>query len=165
MAKHRTGRIQDQEAGSGGEETGRKTVLEILVGASESLYQLSLQTGRQVLAKLLEDERVELCGPKGTHDPSRGAYRYGYDQGTLVVGGQKVRVRKPRVRSVGGKEIPLPSYEQFSREDPLLQRVYEQMVVGVSTRKYRRSLEAPPARRLLAAGVPQRSCLHPRGSR
>ena len=35
----------------------------------------------------------------------------------------------------------LPSWERFSAEDPLTERAVEQMLVGVSTRKYARSLE------------------------
>ena len=59
-------------------------------------------------------------------------------------GGRRVRVRKPRVRSVDGQELKLPTWEQFSNEDPLDQRATEQMLVGVSTRKYARSLEPLP---------------------
>ena len=53
-------------------------------------------------------------------------------------------MRKPRVRSVDGQELKLPTWEQFSSEDPLDQRATEQMLIGVSTRKYARSLEPLP---------------------
>jgi len=61
----------------------------------------------------------------------------------VVLGGRKVHVDKPRVRR-GNKEVELPGYEQLSREDPLTERMLEQMVIGVSTRKYKRSLEDVP---------------------
>ena len=48
-------------------------------------------------------------------------------------------MRKPRVRSVEGQELKLPTWEQFSNEDPIDQRATEQMLVGVSTQKYARS--------------------------
>lgn len=36
-------------------------------------------------------------------------------------------------------------WAEFAAEDPLEKRALEQMVLGVSTRKYRRSLEDVPA--------------------
>lgn len=144
MGKHRTNRNSLKEAGVPGEDPARRTLLEVVVGAAESLYQLSISTGQQVLEALLEDDRIALCGPRGRHDSKRSAVRHGHDDGVVVVGGRKVKVRKPRVRTMDGQELALPTYEQFSSEDPLLSRVYEQMVVGVSTRKYNRSLETLP---------------------
>src|SRR5262249_26973045 len=40
-----------------------------------------------------------------------------------------------------GHEVSLPSWVQFSVEEPLHDRALTQMLVGVSTRKYERSLE------------------------
>jgi hypothetical protein len=45
------------------------------------------------------------------------------------------------VRSLDGCELPLPTWERFAGEDPLGARAYEQMMIGVATRKYERSLE------------------------
>jgi transposase-like protein len=60
------------------------------------------------------------------------------------MGGRRVTVRRPRVRAEGGGELRLPSWEALSCEDPLAERAVEQMLVGVSTRKYGRSLEPVP---------------------
>ncbi len=54
-----------------------------------------------------------------------------------------MQVRRPRARDEEG-EVELPSWRQFAAEDPLHQRALEQMVIGVSTRKYARSLEDVP---------------------
>jgi len=89
-------------------------------------------------------DKTALCGPRYPHDPQRAANRHGSTPGELVLGGRRVRVRKPRVRSVDGQELKLPTWEQFSNEDPLDVRATEQMLVGVSTRKYARSLEPLP---------------------
>lgn len=140
MAKHVTGCESTKETGV----REGKTLLEVVVGAADSLLELTFETGRQVLEKLLEADQERLCGRKGVHAAERLAYRHGHDDGVVVLGGRKVRVKKPRVRSVEGVEMHLPTYEQFSQEDPLLARVYEQLVVGVSTRKYARSLEPLP---------------------
>lgn len=64
-----------------------------------------------------------------------------YDEGSLVMGGRRVKVRKPRARSVDGQELPLPHWERFKATDPLEERAVEQILCGVTTRKYERSLE------------------------
>src|SRR5208282_6412766 len=62
----------------------------------------------------------------------------------LVLGGRRVAVRRPRARSVEGRELRLPSWRAWSARDPLDERAMEQMVLGVSTRSYARSLEPLP---------------------
>jgi len=120
-------------------------MVEVLVKAGQALHELVVSTGMQVLEALLEDDRVALCGPRGKHQGERKAYRHGKDRGMLVLGGRKVSVRKPRVRSIAGEEMSLPSWDELAAEDPLQRRVLEQMLVGVSTRQYERSLEDLPA--------------------
>lgn len=117
---------------------------EILVRAGEELRELVMSTGLQVFQAMLEEDREALCGRRGVHDRDRRAYRHGNDRGWVVLGGRKVTIAKPRVREAGGKEIPLPSWEEMRGEDPLLERMLDQMMVGVSTRNYERSLEELP---------------------
>jgi hypothetical protein len=59
------------------------------------------------------------------------------------MGGQRVSVRRPRVRQ-DGREVPLPAWAEFADRDPLNERTVEQIALGVSTRGYRRSVEALP---------------------
>jgi transposase-like protein len=117
----------------------------VLQGARRSLHELVLSKGLEVFAKMLEDDRTALCGAKNRPQVNRSAYRYGHDEGQQVLGGRKIRLRKPRVRSVGGEELELPTWREMRQEDPLSERVIEQMLVGVSTRNYERSLEPLPA--------------------
>lgn len=117
----------------------------VLVQAGAALRELVMATGLAVFEAMLEEDRETLCGPVGAHRGSqRTAYRYGHEQGSVVLGGRKVQLRRPRVRSVGGQELALPSWVEMREEDPLHERAFEQMVVGVSTRKYARSLEELP---------------------
>ena len=120
-----------------------------------TLFQVVLAKGFEEVGRLLETDREELCGPLRRWQPDRQAYRYGYDEGQLVLGGRKVRVRKPRVRQARGAEIPLPSWQQFASEDPLRRRVLEQVVAGVSARDYHRTLDEMPEE--LDATAPSRS--------
>jgi hypothetical protein len=48
------------------------------------------------------------------------------------------------VRGANGREVPLETWERFAEADPLTPRAVEQMVLGVSTRNYARSIESAP---------------------
>ena len=45
-----------------------------------------------------------------------------------MLGGRRVAVNRPRVRSTEGHERKLPSWQEWSARDPLQQRAVEQMV-------------------------------------
>jgi transposase-like protein len=77
---------------------------------------------------------------RGNSETVRG----GTVRGEIVLGGRRVAVRRPRVQRVEGGEVELPTYAWMRREDPLTARAVDQMLVGVSTRKYARSLEPLP---------------------
>lgn len=116
----------------------------LLTMVKGQLYELVVSSGLSVLMALLEQEREALCGPRYRHNPSRPASRAGYASGELTLGGRRVAVKRPRVRSRAGEEVELPSWKHFASEDPLNERVLEQIMVGVATRKYDRSLEPLP---------------------
>ena len=114
-----------------------------LVGvAKEGLLALSVGVGLGVLAELMEEEVVEVVGAKGKHDPERAAVRHGHEAGEVTLGGRRVAVERPRVRSADGQaEVRLATYEYFADRDPLTRSVLERMLAGVSTRRYRRTQE------------------------
>ena len=66
--------------------------------------------------------------------------------GELSFGGRRIQVSRPRVRSKSGEEASLPHFEAFREEDPLPERVLNQILVGVSTRNYESSLDKPSAK-------------------
>jgi putative transposase len=115
---------------------------ELVGSAKEGLLALSVGVGLGVLAELLEEEVVEVVGPKGKHDPERTAVRHGHESGEVTLGGRRVAVERPRVRSAdGAAELRLATYEYFADRDPLSRSVLERMLAGVSTRRYRRTQE------------------------
>jgi putative transposase len=110
----------------------------------ENLREFVISAGVSALVGVLEEERTRLVGPRYEHVPERTARRAGTAPGELVMGGRRVQVRRPRARTLDGQELQLPSWTTFAAEDPLHERAVEQMLVGVSTRRYARSLEALP---------------------
>ena len=114
-----------------------------LVGsAKEGLLALSVGVGLGVLAELLEEEVEEVVGPKGKHDPDRRAVRHGHETGEVTLGGRRVQVERPRMRSADGRaEVRLATYEHFADRDLLSRVVLERTLAGVSTRRYQRTAE------------------------
>lgn len=117
----------------------------------QGLREVIFDEGMQVVLAMLEEERTAFCGPRYAQGPERRARRAGHADGELVLGGRLVSVRRPRVRDEQG-EVALPSWTAFRDRDPLNERAVEQMIVGVSTRKYARSLE-PVDRKLKTRGT------------
>lgn len=119
----------------------QQLVLEIPEIVGRELHEMVVGAGMSVLAKLLEAERAKLCGPRYVHSSTRTASRGGYARGELALGGRRAAVKRPRVIGADGREVKLSTWETFASDDVLNERAVEQMVIGVSTRKYARSLE------------------------
>ncbi len=114
---------------------------EIAATAKQGLLALSVGIGLQVVAEIFEDQATGIAGPKGRHDPEREANRHGHESRHITLGGRKVPVQRPRVRSVTGTEVALPAYELFSSTDLLGEAAIGRMLAGLSTRRYRDGLE------------------------
>lgn len=113
-----------------------------LVGAArEGLLALSVGVGLRVVHELMEAEVDDVVGPKGKWNAERAASRHGHEAGSMTLGGRRVPVNRPRVRSVDGRELPVATYEYFADRDPLARAVMDRMLAGVSTRKFARVAE------------------------
>lgn len=134
-----------KKVGSQGTPQIGQLALAAMFAARETLYETVVHAGMSVLAAMLEEDRTRLCGPRYEHDRDRRATRAGHTQGELAFGGRRIGVSRPRVRGNDGREMPLPTWQHFAGADPLTPRAVEQMVLGVSTRNYDRSLEPTPA--------------------
>jgi transposase-like protein len=120
----------------------REALGELVGAAREGLLALSVAVGLGVLSELMEEEVDDVVGPKGKHDAERVAVRHGHEDGEVTLGGRRVAVKRPRVRSADGdREVPLGTYQHFADRDPLSRLVLEQMLAGVSTRRFVRTRE------------------------
>jgi putative transposase len=108
----------------------------------EGLLAVAVGTGLQVMAAMMHADVDAVCGPKGKHDAARIAVRHGTESGSVTLGGRRVPVARPRMRAVDGSgEMPVPSYELFSRTEVLGRMAMERMLAGLSTRRYPVGLE------------------------
>ena len=118
-------------------------LVDLLIDTRAELMELAVASGLKVLTTMLEEDRTAICGQRYQHQVERQASRAGTVPSEVVLGGRKVALRRPRVRAHGA-EVPLPTFQAMASEDPLNRRVVEQMLVGVATRQYARSLDPLP---------------------
>jgi transposase-like protein len=100
------------------------------------------QAGLQILRAILEDEVRQKVGPPYRPDAASEALRWGRQPGYVVFGGQKIPLARPRVRTRRGEEVELSSYRRLQQDGRMQRAVAERVVCGLSTRKYRRAVEA-----------------------
>jgi len=122
---------------------GVQDALGDLAGAAkDGLLALSVGVGLGVLSEMMEAELDEVVGPKHARSPARTAVRHGHTDGEVTLGGRRVAVKRPRARTADDEhEVPLATYEYFADRDPLTRVVLEQMLAGVSTRRFTRTRE------------------------
>jgi putative transposase len=117
-------------------------VAELATAAREGLLALAVGTGLQVLEVMLAEDVARLVGAKGRHIPERSAVRHGSEPGQVTLGGRRMRVRRPRVRTADGtREVAVPTYQAFAATDLLDQLAVERMLAKLSTRRYQAGLE------------------------
>ena len=135
--------LQEQDSRAEGLPSRVQEVLGELVGAAkEGLLALSVGVGLGVLSEMMEAELEEVVGAKHATVKERTAVRHGHEDGQVTLGGRRVAVRRPRARTVDGeREVPLATYAYFADRDPLSRLVLEQMLAGVSTRRFARTRE------------------------
>jgi putative transposase len=108
----------------------------------EGLLALAAGAGFGIMEVMMQDSVTGLCGPKGAHDPDRTAVRHGSEDGSVTLGGRRVPVRRPRVRSADGTtELAVPAYEVFTSTELLGTMALQRMMAKLSTRRYGAGLE------------------------
>ena len=110
---------------------------EIAGAVEEGLLALAVATGFQVMTTMMDADVAAICGPKGRHNPQRSAVRHGTEEGSVTLGGRRVPVRRPRVRSADRtREVTVPTYELFSSTEILGRMAMERMLAKLSARRY-----------------------------
>jgi transposase-like protein len=105
--------------------------------ARESLSSFAVEVGLCLAQCLLEDEVTQRCGPRYRHLAERQETRYGHQAGFVTLGGQKLPIRKPRVRLArGGSEVELERYGLLQSPEAMPEAALRRMVNGVSCRRY-----------------------------
>ena len=102
----------------------------------QGVGNLLREAGLALMNLVMEEEVQPLAGERHQQHEGRRAHRWGREDGYCVVDGQKVPIKKTRLRTKDKREQPLGSYELFQRSGPLQQGVWDKMMRGLSTRNY-----------------------------
>jgi putative transposase len=112
-----------------------------LIDPQELLLRKLLPSAVQAFFKELEAEVAELCGNRYSHS-SGSAARWGSEDGSVYLGGQKVAIKRPRVRDIEQKkEVALSSYHRYRDSKIFQERVFQDGLRHVSQRDYERGIE------------------------
>lgn len=109
----------------------------------EGLMALSVEAGLAAARAIMAEETDVLCGGWNARNPGREHRRGGTAPSSVVMGGQRLPIQRPRVHAVdeGGVntgEVPLETFGVFSQGDLLNRVVVERMLAGVATRNFER---------------------------
>jgi putative transposase len=109
--------------------------------AREGLLAMSVSVGLRVMAEMMQEEVTARVGPKHAKIAGRTAKRHASAPGSVVLGGRRVPVRRPRARTTDGEELRLESYTAFADDDLLGEVVMARMLAGLATRRHRAANE------------------------
>ncbi|WP_298377458.1 IS256 family transposase, partial [Azospirillum sp.] len=125
--------------------TGEPPPLEAAFHDVQSSFEtFCLLAGIEAFQDLLEEEAADLCGERHQRHEQRRGRRWGTTKSAVAFHGGRVGVQRPRVRTPDGRqELELASFAAGQREDWLGQWALNQMLINVSTRRFRRSVRLP----------------------
>jgi putative transposase len=109
---------------------------EIVGLLKEGVGNLLRQAGLELMHLVMDEEVKSLAGERHQQHEGRRAHRWGKEDGYCVVDGQKVPIRRTRLRTAENREQRLGSYELFQRSGPMQASVWDKMMRGLSTRNY-----------------------------
>ncbi len=130
-------------------------ILELLIDAKEQLHEFAHGVGVAAIEGLLELSASALAGMphagKAVPAPADSVHgavrRHGHQKGIVVMGKSKLRVKRPRLRSMPDPqgrtvEVEPPAYTALKHDPKLAGRVMAVALGGsVSTRKYKKTLD------------------------
>jgi putative transposase len=106
------------------------------------LKSFATSAGLIMMKSIMKAEEEFLAGQRGTQTTE--VNRWCKEKGSVVVGGQRLPVKRQRLRKRDGgegAEVELRSYRMFHQDDERTKAVYQRMIAGVSCRNYRKTLE------------------------
>ena len=115
------------------------TLRDIAASCREGLMAVAVEAGLATALAIMAEEAAGLCGAWNARDPERSHVRGGTTETSVVMGGQRLPIRRPRVRATDGSgEVPLESFGVFAQGDLLNATVMERILAGVATRSFER---------------------------
>ena len=108
------------------------------IDSGQLLLSLLLPTAVKEVFRRLEAEAEMLCGKR--YERGNAYARWGTEEGSIYLGGQKVGIKRPRVRGREG-EVTLKTYEKHRNPAIFQERVYRDGVRKISQRDFKKGVE------------------------
>src|SRR5215207_11661827 len=108
-----------------------------------SFERFCLTAGIEAMEQMLREDAERVTGARHSRGGERAGQRWGTTSGRIGFHGGAVTVRRPRVRSYGGREVVLPSWAAAQGEDWLSRWARNLKLINVSTRKLKRAVRLP----------------------
>ncbi len=136
----------------------REEYRELEFDAKVEMIRSLVPLGLMHVHELLDDEVNALAGERyARKDKLERGRRHGSNPGTVGLSGQRVPIRVPRVRSIGGGEIPLRSYEVLNQGGEVNDLLLKRVLYGISCRNYELAAESIPGAIGLSSSTVSRS--------
>jgi len=110
--RKRTEQAQGTQAGSAGAGTLGDALTPLITGMTATrahLLEWVQAQGPVALQEVLAAEAKAVAGPKGRHQADRTHHHWGRTATEVTLGGRRIQMARPRVRSTAGEEVVLPS--------------------------------------------------------
>jgi putative transposase len=117
--------------------------VESIERAEKSLDEVIDVAGRATIEAVLQLSAKKIAGEKHPGHESTEVRRHGAQDGVVNLSERQARIRRPRLRKKGqgkGGAVPIPAYEAMRSSEQLSQRIWEILMLGLSTRKYQEVL-------------------------
>jgi len=114
-------------------------MVELIEAGQLAVEELVGQLGKAALEAVLAISAEQVAGPAHPGRSGGAIRRHGEQGGVVALGGQRVRVQKPRLRHrAGGRgaEVPVPAYAAMRDDESMRERLLAIVMRGVSTRHY-----------------------------
>src|SRR5438046_10033 len=118
-------------------------MLEVILSVDGSVNTLMDTMSKVTIESLLEFSAEQVAGPKlqGHRDQTdRPVRHHGLQDGIVELADRKLQVKRPRLRKReggAGAEVLVPAYEALRHNPQLGQHMFDVLLKGVSTRRYR----------------------------
>ncbi len=104
-------------------------MLSALEDIESAFFGVCIEAGKHVLGAMMEHDRTALCGLPWKPEEERPGRRAGSTESPITLGGRRIAIRRPRVRSIDGYELGLPSFEAATDRDPLDRHTLEPALI------------------------------------
>lgn len=111
------------------------TLVGVIRSGKQALDAVMLEMGRMVAESVMLIEREEVTGPD-YYPTDPDLQKWAHEEGSLYLGDQKVKVRRPRLRHVEQGEVTLQSYARLRAPGAFSEALLEKILRGVSAQKY-----------------------------